>query len=135
MLININQAIIWAAGFLEGDGCFTLVKGKYLCVTVDQVNPEPITDLVRWFGGNLYHRARKNTKKKEIYTWTLTRQDGAALMMTIYSFMSEKRKSQIKKCLKVWRIVSIRCQRKKEYKEQYKRWRANRFKLAATAVD
>lgn len=110
MLMNINQAILWAAGFLEGDGCFSLYKDKYLAVQVTQVNPEPIADLVRWFGGAVYYTKDKRPNCNGFYNWRLTRHDAAALMMTLYSFMSEKRKNQIKKCLKVWRTVLNRRQ-------------------------
>ena len=135
MLKNINQAIIWAAGFLEGDGCFQLTTGRHLRITAVQVNPEPIADLVRWFGGAVNHHTPKDKNRNGVYRWQLTRHDGAALMMTVYSFMSEKRKSQIRKCLKVWRTVRGNRQQKKEYKEQCKCWRANRVKLAITAAD
>jgi len=103
MLTNINQAIIWAAGFLEGDGCFILRKGRYIAVQAGQINPEPIADLVRWFNGTVSH-------SNGIYLWRLSRHNAAALMMTLYSFMSEKRKEQIRKCLRVWKKVEHRRQ-------------------------
>lgn len=103
MLTNINQAIIWAAGFLEGDGCFILRKNRYIAVQASQVNAEPIADLVRWFNGAVSH-------SDGIYLWRLSRHNAAALMMTLYSFMSERRKNQIRKCLLVWKRVQDRRQ-------------------------
>lgn len=103
MLKDINQAILWAAGFLEGDGCFILRKGRYIAVQAAQVNPEPIADLVVWFNGTISHA-------NGIYLWRLSRHNAAALMMTLYSFMSERRKEQIRKCLKVWKTIESRRQ-------------------------
>jgi hypothetical protein len=71
---------IWAAGFLDGEGCFALTKtsGKYAHVTtrnavihVAQIRKAPLERLARMFGGNV-RVMRTNNKGQVIYQWAIT---------------------------------------------------------------
>lgn len=94
-----------AAGFLEAEGSF-YKKGRCPTITAPQVEKEPLLDLLSWFGGKI-HFYKPNTKWKSqnVYTWVLGGQKAAALMMTLYSLMKSKRRSQIGVALKAWRSV------------------------------
>ena len=85
----------WAAGFLEGEGCFRKNGGSQ-CVVVPQVNMEPLVRLQAWFGGRI---GRTHTREFPINTWTVTGSRARGVMMTLYSFMSSRRKEQIRRAL------------------------------------
>lgn len=54
----------WAAGFLEGEGCFHFSKARHLHVSVAQVNKEPLDRLRNIFrGGSLYLHKYKDHPK------------------------------------------------------------------------
>lgn len=55
-LMDRSYELAWAAGFLDGEGCFTVLpsNGNYQClVDAAQMNPEPLMKLKKLFGGNL----------------------------------------------------------------------------------
>lgn len=99
-MIDIKN-IYWAAGFLEGEGCFQ--HPKHVCVRATQKQTEPLNRLKFLFGGSLY----------PAYTtpgwpsWSLTGEKAAGLMMTIYSLMSPIRKKQINTALCKWKIQRL----------------------------
>ena len=106
-------AIAWAAGFLEGEGTFTgyIVKnGNHLRTNIQaaQVQLEPLLVLQKLFGGHIWYDKKINQimdhpNYSPAYRWTLGGPKGRGLMMTIFYFMSPKRKQQIKGALQVWR--------------------------------
>lgn len=68
--------LAWAAGFLDGEGCFTLSKmpsathesQRGMSITAVQTRVAPLLELQRLFGGNI--RKMGNTKKgTEIFEW------------------------------------------------------------------
>jgi hypothetical protein len=92
--------IAWAAGFIEGEGGFA----KNGVMSVVQMNPDPLIKLLIIFGGRVY--ARKQSAKRligtdstNIWCWEISGPRGRGVAMTIYKFMSDKRKEQIKRCL------------------------------------
>ena len=96
------QDIAWAAGFLEGEGSFTC-RGKTVIVSASQVQQEPLLRLQRMFGGKLYHYTQANPKHSPFTRWHLYHVRARGLMLTLYMFMSPKRRGQIDKALSGWR--------------------------------
>src|SRR5215469_9258994 len=92
--------IAWAAGFLEGEGCFAVAK---TCVRVSacQVQREPLNKLASLFGGNINLKLRNsiNPSHKDIYIWYLPSRGSVEVAMTVYAFMSSKRRYEIEKML------------------------------------
>src|SRR5574342_551000 len=88
--------IAWSAGFLEGEGSFFFSRN--IRVSAEQVQKEPLTKLKELYGGYLYQR-----KKGTIYIWVLISGRAAGLMMTLFHFMSPRRRIQIKAALREWR--------------------------------
>ena len=90
----------WAAGFLEGEGCFSKSHASAI-----QVNPEPIGRLMKLFGGSVLIRWRgKDTrgyKRQEARVWSTSGARARGVMMTLYSLLTEKRKGQIREALGV----------------------------------
>lgn len=77
--MNTDTDIAWAAGFLDGEGCFTLTKqsGKThesqraLHISASQVRLEPLVKLEELFGGKVKKHSRKTMKGTTIYVWLL----------------------------------------------------------------
>ena len=97
--------IAWTAGFLEGEGTFRITKSNSVNVTAPQKGREMLDRLVSLFGGQVYG---PETTKRNIYQWQLNAESAVGLMMTVYSFMSIKRKGEITKALTKWRSLPLR---------------------------
>lgn len=100
-----TKDIAWAAGFLEGEGSFTVGYKKSspsyhgMRVSAPQVQLAPLERLQRIFGGSIYPLKLE----RKINTWQCTGERAVGVMMTIYTLMSPKRKEQIKHCLDKWK--------------------------------
>lgn len=96
-----TKDIAWAAGFLEGEGSFRPGGNKSsVRITCAQVNREPLALLSALFGGNIGKYKPNSPTASDYYAWCLNGVRAAGLMMTIYMFMSAKRKTQIQNALK-----------------------------------
>jgi len=94
--------LAWAAGFLEGEGSFGC-HGGTTRVSAGQVQKEPLDRLVKLFGGRMWLKPPTGMGKHPVWTWVIPGKRSAAVMMTIYTFMSQRRKEQIESALSVWR--------------------------------
>ena len=102
-MIPLNQ-IYWVAGFLEGEGYFTLINTS-AAVRVSQVQKEPLDRLKNLFTGSInLTRKPLNPRHSDIFSWALCGVRAAGLMMTLYPLMSLKRKFQIVRALNVWKL-------------------------------
>lgn len=89
----------WAAGFLEGEGSFTIqkVSGKvYEAVSAPQVQKEPLERIRDMFGGNLRFQKVKNPKHNDIWQWHVSGPRARGIMMTLFVLLSTRRKDQIR---------------------------------------
>ena len=104
------QDIAWAAGFLEGEGCFGRTGGK--CrgsgerINVGQRSMEPLERLLALFGGSIrwQHQVTRNLIKQDGLSphmpyWGVYGSRARGVMMTVYPFMSNRRKEAIRKAL------------------------------------
>lgn len=103
------RSISWAAGFLEGEGCFFASrKGSATALTrvmgvqAAQVQKWPLDRLSQMFGGSVRPRAGRG-RQKDYFCWGLYGPRAAGLTMTLYQFLSPKRQKQIVECLREWR--------------------------------
>lgn len=87
----------WAAGFLEGEGNFRgASKGEGTArVRCSQCNPEPIKRLVDIFGGSVSFLPARGKQRQPVWQWQLSGARARGVMLTLYSMMSQKRKSEI----------------------------------------
>lgn len=91
--------LAWAAGFLEGEGSFIATKhAKSHMVSAPQMHREPLDRLAKYFGGTVAIRAKSHTP----FAWQIYGARARGVMMTLYSFMTVKRKQQILSALEVW---------------------------------
>lgn len=93
----------WAAGFLEGEGCFTKANRSSQTAWAKQVNDEPVLRLLDMFGGSLtQHDYPSNEKWKDaqpIWRWAVYGCRARGVMMTLYKLMSTRRREQIRHAL------------------------------------
>lgn len=80
--------IAWAAGIYEGEGA----ANKYGGVSVGQNEQWILKKLKRLFGGKIYQY--KNYKHS---SWYIGGARGRGFLLTIYKFLSPRRKKQIRK--------------------------------------
>jgi len=80
--------IVWAAGIYEGEG-----SCNHYRLYVGQKDRWILDKLRNLFGGSVSCQLCKSG----IYNWTLSGARGRGLAMTIYSFLSPRRKEQVRK--------------------------------------
>lgn len=83
----------WAAGFLDGEGCFTCAGGSQR-VCGSQKDPELLYRLLAFFGGRIYQH------KNQIPKWEVCGSRARGVMMTLYPMLSTRRQEKIRLCLK-----------------------------------
>jgi len=105
--------LAWAAGFLEGEGTFAF--GRRLKadrpewgsaqVAACQVQREPLDRLQSLFDGSdpaEYHWLGPS-KNKSAWFWRVYGPRAVGIMMTLYHFMSPRRREQIRSVLDRWK--------------------------------
>ena len=97
----------WAAGFLEGEGSFT-VCGTSPRVQATQVELQPLKKLVALFGGYVIPKKLGGLGKKPIHSWSLTSIKSISVMMMLYDLMSPSRQRQIEKAVTLWKARGAR---------------------------
>lgn len=90
----------WAAGFLEGEGCWPRANQIQVCAA--QVQRWPLERLKLLFGGSICNHHVMNPRASRCWSWKLYGSNAAALSMTLYSLMSPKRQEQISRALVTW---------------------------------
>lgn len=112
-MVNLKD-IYWAAGFIEGEGCFSY---HAICAKVSavQVQREPLNRIQKIFGGRLgvIRRSKKHPNFQDQGYWAIHGKKAIGVMMTIFEIMSPNRKEQIKKVLEKWRLQRGRGRRGK----------------------
>jgi hypothetical protein len=99
----------WAAGFLEGDGCFIRSTPSKLNRSTERVmsrqnDREALERLQSFFGGRILTISQKSNrlaKQKVIYDWSVYGALARGVMMTLFGLMCEPRKRQIRAALTV----------------------------------
>lgn len=98
-LIKPNAlGIVWAAAIYEGEGCCIFSKlRKNLAVSICQQDQEILFKLKFLFGGGVSKRYSGGTTSN----WQLSGIRAHGFLMTIYKFLSERRKEEVKSaCLR-----------------------------------
>lgn len=94
--------LMWAAGFLEGEGSFRYNTSSP-SLAAAQAQLQPLERLKSLFGGLIHPMKRYKPNHKPAWLWHLGGTDAAALMMTLFVEMSPRRREQITKALAPWR--------------------------------
>lgn len=96
------REIAWAAGFIEGEGGFKALGSAHsTVVNADQVQREPLERLQHYFGGTIYEKkwASMGHARSPAFRWQICGARARGFMLTIYPFMSPKRKTQLVRSL------------------------------------
>lgn len=107
MISSIDLA--WAAGFIEGEGSFsTDSKQNSISVQVSQVQWWPLEKLQQLFGGTVYPVHRCLRPGQSPYSrWRVSGPRAAGVAMTLWTFLSPKRRSQAVKALGNWKKAAV----------------------------
>ena len=92
--------IYWAAGFLDGEGCFSTC-GSAARVQATQVSSELLEKLVGLFGGKIYPKKPRGGSQPA-FSWVVGGSQAIGLMMMIHKLVSTKRKLEIEKSVRLW---------------------------------
>lgn len=73
--MDSEQQLIWAAGFIDGEGCLYIKEHKNSrftpCITVAQVRRGPLEILEQLFGGTIRVRSKQRANWRTVYAWEL----------------------------------------------------------------
>lgn len=95
----------WAAGFLDGEGCVSVVRCTHkgvareqvqVLVDAAQVKPEPLRKLAVLFGGTV----RFNPRQQGIYTWRVYGRKAGVVLTAVLPYLVGKRR-QAELCLEL----------------------------------
>jgi len=102
--------LAWAAGFLEGEGSF-IRDGRIAAAQAGDQVPDPLIRLQQLFGGSITKREPRSDVlgKQRQWVWTVCGPRARGVMMTIYTFMSSRRKMQIRSVLEVVNHDATEC--------------------------
>lgn len=98
-----EQQVAWAAGLLEGEGCFSLHKrkdrpGTFSCaIHCEMTDEDTVQSLQKVFGvGTVCTRANR-MNRKPTYIWSVQRhQDIFDVLLHVLPFLKERRKEKAK---------------------------------------
>lgn len=105
-----KENLLWLAGFLEGEGCFTtnhLASNNAIRIIATSSDGDVINKCYEIIGYGSVSGPRTSTNKlskKPSYTWSLTSSNIAyALMVALYGFMGNRRKERILELIRVYK--------------------------------
>lgn len=103
--------LAWAAGFIEGEGCYGRSGGTHNSQTeriqVAQKDPECLLRLQAMFGGRIGRQkscyknliVKPDDPPDAISYWIATGPRARGVMLTMYPFMSQRRRAGIRKAM------------------------------------
>lgn len=96
-----ERFMAWAAGFLEGEGSFTVNKGSSLLVSATQADPEMLERLRCGLGGKITRLRPVGMPghPRGLCQWYLSGARAADLMRRLAPMMSARRREQIARAL------------------------------------
>ena len=93
--------IAWAAGIYEGEGTCDLGSTAHTCIS--QKDREILDRLRALFGGKITAKISKTpggrVTDEPIYLWQMSGALARGFLMTIYTFLSARRKTQVRSAL------------------------------------
>ena len=112
-MLDLND-LRWLAGWLEGEGCFSLHKqihaGKlyqYPRIVAGSTDKDVLQRVAQLLGvkvlGPYLGLTKRPPRKKPFYECSVTGTGATEWMMTLYTLMGQRRKARIREVLAVWR--------------------------------
>lgn len=110
MLSTVQLA--WAAGVLEGEGCFycpPLNTSRGIALIVEMTDYDVMVKLYNLFGVGIISKVkRKTVNGKDTMRWSASGGHAMSIMYTVYPFMGERRQEKIRECALRWRAIPLR---------------------------
>lgn len=90
----------WLAGYLDGEGCFTVTACKYHYpkITVEATDKDTITKVANLFGNSVYGPKSHGKHQQTWYTATVGKH-ACGWMQTLYPLLSTRRQNKIRSIL------------------------------------
>lgn len=98
--------ISWAAGFFDGEGYVSIVErdtkykdkhytGHYLRIGINHVNPKPLQEFQRIFGGKLRFQNPETVvgNRKPRCSWVATTNEASAILKQLLPYMQNKNRA------------------------------------------
>jgi len=98
-----SHELAWAAGFIDGEGFITIGKrnqkkkdgsgiyvGHYLRVGVNHVDPKPINELYRIFGGSIQYDPNVKGNRKPRYRWVMNTSGAKDVLIQLKPYLINK---------------------------------------------
>jgi hypothetical protein len=80
--------LAWAAGILDGEGCFTM--GDSPCVCVESTSRETTEELFRILGGNCVAVNRRTNADRAVFRWRVYGKTATDICEELKSYLREK---------------------------------------------
>ena len=101
-----REDIIWAAGLIEGEGCFTLHSKNHPYFLLDSTDEDTIDKLKETFPFTTKrgpYQNKKNHNNKVRWRVDAFGPFAYAIMVAVYPFMQSRRKKKIEDLIKIWK--------------------------------
>ncbi len=86
----IEEDIAYIAGFLDGEGCFTLGQYWKPCIACENTYRPVIYWLKKQLGGNITPVKGKKKNHRKTYRWAVVCEDAAKVCKVIAPYLHEK---------------------------------------------
>lgn len=84
-------AVAWAAGFLDGEGCFLTAGDRGCSVTAEGANPLPLYRCRALFGGTVaFVERRRKDQHRQVFRWTLHGDEARAACVAMLPHCTSK---------------------------------------------
>ena len=105
MTPEVREQLAWAAGLLEGEGCFyarTQGGRSYPTVSCGMTDEDVIRKLMAFFDAGYIFRSKKSGfGTKPIYTWQVTTRQARTVMTYVLPYMGARRRAKIEELLRL----------------------------------
>lgn len=94
-----KEKLIWAAGFIDGEGCIgirhyksTPTQPKYnqIFIAVANTDPHPLLIFKELFGGNIKEQKTRSEKHRIAWKWQLTSKKAAKVLTLVLPYLNSK---------------------------------------------
>lgn len=93
----------WLAGYLEGEGCFTLSKGRYIRVVVASTDRDILNRVALLTEGvvGVRRRDKRQPNAKTVYHIEITGDRARTVATLVYPFMGLRRQKRIREIFEI----------------------------------
>jgi len=115
VILNLGQKrgddLHWAAGYLEGEGCFSMGRNSRKGTAVQPILHVTTTDrdvairLADLLGVKAIERRKYPPNRKQPYIVRCTGRTAIAWMLTLWTLLGERRRARIAEVVRTWRTA------------------------------